>query len=345
MSADGKIKIDGSRGEGGGQILRTALALSIITGKPFSVSRIRANRSKPGLARQHLTAVLAARELCNGKVSGAELRSQTMEFSPGRVKAGEYDFDVGTAGSTTLVLQTVLPPLLTCAGPSRVRIRGGTHNPLAPPVEFLQRVFAPQLSAMGATLDLELQKPGFYPKGGGRIIARIQPPQAWQRIRLLQTQPPRVTAGMCVLAKLPRHIADRELGFLAQQFDLAENQLQTVEFPHSASPGNVLYAECTDGNVTELHSVCGERGLPAEGVAARLGMEVHEYLHAGAPVGQHLADQLLLPMAIGAGGVFVTGELTPHTTTNMEIIQKFVSVDFAVEELSPQVRRVTVTPG
>ncbi|MDA7978281.1 MAG: RNA 3'-terminal phosphate cyclase [Pirellulales bacterium] len=338
-----KIRIDGSRGEGGGQILRSALALSLITQRPFAVSRIRANRSNPGLAKQHVTAVEAARQLCGGKVNGASLRSQELEFFPGRVSSGDYEFDVGTAGSTTLVLQTVLPPLLACAGSSRVSIRGGTHNPMAPPIEFLQRVFAPRISAMGAELEVELITPGFYPKGGGQIIATIHPPSKWRRIEILQTSLPRVTSAMAVLAKLPRHIAQRELDTLAGQLGLPQVQCHVVEFDNCLSPGNVLYVECTDGRVTELLSVCGQRGVPAEDVAARLGVEVHQYLRGGGPVGPHLADQLLLPMAMGSGGAFDCSELTSHTTTNMEIIRKFVDVGFTVEKRSGGGARVQVS--
>ncbi len=344
MKAADLVRIDGSLGEGGGQILRTSLALSIITGRPFSVSRIRANRSKPGLAKQHLTAVLAAAELCGGRPSGASLRSQKLHFQPGPVAAGEYSFDVGTAGSTTLVLQTVLPPLLMCDASSRVKIRGGTHNPMAPPVEFLQRVFAPQLAAMGAKLEIELIRPGFYPKGGGQIEAVITPPHNWTRVSLCRSHPPQVTAAICALAKLPQHIADRELAVLADAFALTDQQLQTVELTRSSSPGNVLYAECSDGKVTELHSVCGEKGIPAEEVARKLVAEVETYLQADAPVGPHLADQLLVPLAIGGGGEFDCGELTPHATTNMEVIRKFVDADFSVEQLEGT-NRVRVTPG
>src|SRR6185295_18962730 len=157
------LKLDGSVGEGGGQILRTALALSALTGQPFQIDRIRAQRRKPGLMRQHLTAVRAAAEVCQATVAGDSLGSMALSFVPGAVKAGSYSFAVGTAGSATLVLQTVLPPLLVAAGPSTLTIEGGTHNPLAPPFDFLERSFLPLVARMGPQFEARLERWGFYP--------------------------------------------------------------------------------------------------------------------------------------------------------------------------------------
>ena len=169
------IEIDGSQGEGGGQILRSSLSLAICTQRPFRIANIRANRDKPGLLRQHLTAVKAAAEICGGEVIGAEIGSRELTFKPGALKGGDYSFAIGTAGSSTLVLQTVLPPLLTAAEPSVVRISGGTHNKGSPPFDFLQRAFLPLIARMGARVELELLSYGFYPKGGGVIVATITP--------------------------------------------------------------------------------------------------------------------------------------------------------------------------
>src|SRR5947207_15592691 len=167
------ITIDGSQGEGGGQILRTSLALSLVTGQPFCMERIRVRRQKPGLLRQHLTAVEAAKTVGCAEVEGAEMNSQTLEFRPGPVTPGNYRFAVGTAGSATLVLQTVLPSLLTASGKSTLTLEGGTHNPLAPPFDFLVGSFMPLIRRMGATVELDLKAPGFFPAGGGRFHARI----------------------------------------------------------------------------------------------------------------------------------------------------------------------------
>src|SRR5689334_333662 len=174
------LKLDGSVGEGGGQILRTALALSALTGQPFEIEKIRAKRRKPGLLRQHLTAVRAATALCQAQVEGDSLGSMTLRFVPGDVKPGEYAFAIGTAGSATLVLQTVLPPLLLASRPSKITIEGGTHNPLAPPVDFLDRSFLPLVRRMGPRVRVQLERWGFYPAGGGRISVEIEPVQRLQ---------------------------------------------------------------------------------------------------------------------------------------------------------------------
>jgi RNA 3'-terminal phosphate cyclase (ATP) len=169
------IRIDGSFGEGGGQILRSSLSLSLVTGKPFRIENIRANREKPGVLRQHLTAVQAAAEVGSAEVEGASLGSKALTFVPGKIRSGEFRFAIGTAGSGTLVLQTILPALITAAGPSRIEIEGGTHNPAAPPFDFLQRSFIPLIERMGPKVKLELQRYGFYPAGGGRFVVEITP--------------------------------------------------------------------------------------------------------------------------------------------------------------------------
>ncbi|MGP1684584.1 MAG: RNA 3'-terminal phosphate cyclase, partial [Giesbergeria sp.] len=170
------ITLDGSTGEGGGQILRTGLALSMVTGRPLHIQQIRAKRPKPGLMRQHLACAQAAQAVCGGQAEGAELGSQAMQFTPGAVRSGDYRFQIATAGSCLLVLQTVLPALMLADGESRVQLSGGTHNPMAPPFDFLERAFAPLLRRLGVGLDLQLQRRGFYPAGGGEVAVRITPP-------------------------------------------------------------------------------------------------------------------------------------------------------------------------
>ena len=169
------LTIDGSFGEGGGQILRTALALSLVTGKPFRIDNIRAGRKNPGLLRQHLTAVNAATEISQAEVTGAGIGSRELTFAPGSVESGDYAFAVGTAGSTTLVLQTVLPALLIADGKSQLILEGGTHNPFAPPFDFLEQAFLPLVNRMGPRVTAELERPGFYPAGGGRMRVTIEP--------------------------------------------------------------------------------------------------------------------------------------------------------------------------
>ncbi len=193
------IELNGATGEGGGQILRTALTLSMITGQPFRITNIRANRSKPGLMRQHLVAVQAAAQVSAAVVSDAQVGSTTLVFSPGRIKGGDYRFAIGTAGSCTLVLQAVMLALLYADGPSTVRIAGGTHNPMAPPVQFLQRAYCPLLAAMGAQVDIELERFGFYPAGGGEVLAHISPCAQLGKLTLLERGPRKawICRGFC----------------------------------------------------------------------------------------------------------------------------------------------------
>ena len=218
------IIIDGSQGEGGGQILRTSLALSLVTGQPFRLEQIRAGRQKPGLLRQHLTAVEAAKTVAVAEVIGAVLGSQTLEFRPGAVTPGNYRFAVGTAGSATLVLQTILPPLLTANGTSTLTLEGGTHNPFAPPFDFLAHCFVPLIRRMGPTIELELLRPGFFPAGGGKFHARIEPVKQLARFDLLERGTVRQRQARAIISKLPAQVADRELAVVREQLGWREDE-------------------------------------------------------------------------------------------------------------------------
>ena len=213
------ITIDGSEGEGGGQVLRTALALSLVTGRPFRIERIRAGRKKPGLLRQHLTAVQAAVEVSGAHVSGAELGSRSLSFEPAHVRGGDYRLAVGTAGSATLVLQAVLPALLAAHEPSRLTLEGGTHNPYAPPFDFLAKTFLPILRQMGAVVDVALETYGFYPAGGGRFTAAIEPCPRLGRLALLERGQTQVHARALV-ALLGENIAKRELSVVRERLGI-----------------------------------------------------------------------------------------------------------------------------
>lgn len=318
------ITIDGSMGEGGGQVLRTALALSLVTAQPFLIERIRAGRAKPGLARQHLTCVEAAVAVGQARVEGAELGSQRLVFKPVSVRAGDYRFAIGTAGSTTLVLQTVLPALLRAGAPSKVMLSGGTHNPLAPPFEFLQLAFAPALRAMGASLDLELVRYGFAPAGGGAIGAEIRPSRL-QPVTLLERKPAGLPRARALLAQLSPHIGERELAIVRQRLALPAAQTR-VETVASHGPGNMLLLEFPGQPCSEVIGVPGERGISAEQVAEAACAQASAFLAADVPVGEHLADQLPPLMAIAGGGAFRTLEPSPHTRTNAQVIERFLPV-------------------
>jgi RNA 3'-terminal phosphate cyclase (ATP) len=329
------LKLDGSVGEGGGQILRTALALSALTGQPFEIERIRAGRRKPGLMRQHLTAVRAAAEVCGAQVEGDAPGSQSLQFVPGAVKPGDYSFAIGTAGSATLVLQTILPPLLVVQSPSTITIEGGTHNPLAPPVDFLERSFLPLVRRMGPKVEVRLERWGFYPAGGGRIHVTIEPAARLRSFDLLEREPITETSARAVVANLSRSIAERELEVVGRAFDI-QRALRVVEERSDApGPGNILTLDLVMSHHTEVFSCVGEHGLPARTVGDRVVAEARAYLETGQPVGAHLADQLVIPFAMSTGGAFRTGPPTPHLLTNVEVVKTFLPVSITVEEFEP----------
>jgi len=328
------LAIDGSFGEGGGQIIRTSLALSLVTGKSFRVEHVRANREKPGLRQQHLTAVKAAAGIGGAEVEGAAVGSREFTFVPGSVTPGDYVFSIGTAGSATLVLQTVLPPLMIAARPSTLKLEGGTYNVHAPPYDFLEKTFLPLVNRMGAQVLIELERYGFYPPGGGSFNVLIEPVAKTQRLDLLERGGIRAARARALVVNLPPSIAERELAVVKEKTGWSDEQLQ-VEFSTNAiSRGNVVMIEIESENLTEVFTRVGERGVRAETVAEEAVEEALGYLNRGAPVGEHLADQLLVPLALTGGGSFVTGSLSLHTTTNIEIIKKFLDVDISATQAS-----------
>lgn len=331
-ASDGPLLvIDGAFGEGGGQILRSALALSLFHRQPFRIYNIRKARSRPGLQPQHLMAVKAAATVGAANVEGAKVGSRELIFRPGPVQAGHYEFDIGTAGSTSLVLETVLPALLCAPQESQLIIRGGTHNPYAPPYEFLAHAFLPLLRSMGPQVTLQMARPGYYPKGGGCIIARIEPATRLAQLAIEQRGALRRRQAVATLSHLPEHIARRELNVLRRELELSEAEIRVYQTDTAYGQGNYLTVTLESEYITEVFTGFGERGVRAETVAHRLAEEVKTYLDAVVPVGEHLADQLLLPMALAGGGSFVTLRPTLHTTTNLWIIGRFL--DIRIEQL------------
>lgn len=342
------VRIDGSLGEGGGQVVRTSLALSMITQRPFVIENVRAGRKKPGLKRQHLTAVRAAATISNAKVEGDELSSSYLAFEPGPVQNGEYYFSIGTAGSATLVLQTVLPALMLSDLPSKVTLEGGTHNQWAPPFDFLQRAFIPVLERFGPRILLTLHQPGFYPSGGGKFTAEIIPSKNLRPLELLERGELIKKDVTALVANLPASIARREV----------ETALRSLRWPSQSGqyrevvangPGNVVLIVIEYQNVCEVFTACGRLGVPAEKVAKEAVREAKSYLACSAAVGPHMADQLLLPLALsaaqGKGGQFSTLELTQHSLTQIEIIRKFLDIDIEVKNRDEEpVVLVSVSP-
>ncbi|HSB09515.1 MAG TPA: RNA 3'-terminal phosphate cyclase [Blastocatellia bacterium] len=337
------LTIDGSHGEGGGQILRTALALSLVTAKPFRIENIRAGRKNPGLLRQHLTAVNAATEISRAEVTGAAIGSRELTFAPGSVVAGAYAFAVGTAGSTTLVLQTVLPALLITSGTSELILEGGTHNPFAPPFDFLEKAFLPLLNQMGPRVTAVLERPGYYPAGGGRMSVTIEPAPALKRLDLLTRGEVRARKATAVVANLPIGIAERELKVIAQKMSWPREWTRAESVEGSRGPGNVVTIEIECEHVTEVFTGFGERGLRAEAVAEKAVQQARRYLAAEVAVAEYLADQLLIPMAMAGGGIFTTLPLSRHATTNIEVIGKFLDVGIESSQLADRVWKVEVS--
>lgn len=325
------IELDGATGEGGGQVLRTALTLSMITGQPFRIVNIRANRSKPGLMRQHLVAVQAAAEVCGASVTDAQVGSTSLTFIPQGIKAGDYQFAIGSAGSCTLVLQTLVPALLFADKPSTVRISGGTHNPMAPPVQFLQRAYCPLLEAMGASVQIELVRSGFYPAGGGVVVASIAPCARLGQIALMERGERRAGYAEAIVAGIPGSIGQRELECVGSGMGWSEEQLLMRGLPAEQGPGNALLITLEYEHVTEVVVAFGEKSLRAEAVAKQAVQEARSYMVSGAAVGEHLADQLMLPMALAGGGSFTAQTVSQHALTNAEVIGRFLPVAFSFE--------------
>jgi RNA 3'-terminal phosphate cyclase (ATP) len=332
------VRIDGSTGEGGGQMLRSALSLSLVTGKAFRIENIRAKREKPGLLRQHLTAVLAACEIASAQVEGATLGSKTLTFTPGPVRAGNYHFAIGTAGSGTLVFQTILPALMTASGRSEITIEGGTHNRHAPPLDFLQKAFLRVVNRLGPKIEIRLEKYGFYPAGGGRFIATIEPCERLSSIQLLERGEIKRRSAVAIVANLPRSIAQREIDTIGKLLNWNAESIEIVETRNSVGPGNIVLIELASSNVSEVFCGFGRIGASAESVASEAANAARSYLVSGAAAGEHLTDQLLLPFALAGAGAFTAEKLNLHSRTNMDIIRCFLPVDFVASEVGELMR-------
>ena len=263
---------------------------------------------------------------------------------PGAVQPGEYNFSIGTAGSTMLVLQAVLPPLLNADAPSLLLFEGGTHNVHAPPFEFIQKTFLPLVGRMGPTVSVELQRYGFYPPGGGRFNVYVEPAPALRRLDLVERGAILSERARALVVNLPPHIGERELAVASEQLGWMPDQLELEESSNAISAGNIFTIDIQSEHLTEVFTGVGERGVRVEQIAARVVHEAQKYLEAGAPVGEHLADQLLIPMALARGGSYTTTTPTLHTTTNVEIVKKFLPVEINTTQLTEDVWKVEV-PG
>lgn len=329
------IEIDGSEGEGGGQILRSALALSILTRRPFKLTNIRANRSKPGLQPQHLMCVRAAGSISGAQYKGAANGSAVLYFEPGAVKSGNYTFSIGTAGATALVLHTVYLPLaLRGDAPSTVIVTGGTHNAHAPCFHFLETTWAAYLARMGIRVDVEMTRPGFYPRGGGEIRAVIHPCSRVNGLSLLTCPELTTAGGFSAFAGLPESVGKRQARRLSVRLksEGVESHIPQEEW-EAANPGSVAAVIFRQAPVPPLFFGLGERGKPSESVADDAADEAIAFRDAKCPVDPHSADQLLLPLAFSDdASEYRASEITRHLTTNVETVRKFVDRTISIEE-------------
>jgi RNA 3'-terminal phosphate cyclase (ATP) len=336
------IDIDGSDGEGGGQILRSAITLALCTQRGFRIRNIRKNRSKPGLMRQHLMCLEAAREISESEVEGATLGSTEVTFVPKPARAGSYSFALGGAGSTMLVMQTVLLPLAR-AGASSITLEGGTHNPMAPPFEFVQEAYCHHLRMIGIVCTMQRERVGFFPVGGGCVKVdvaqeRVDSP----RLDLVANGSLRRATARVLLAQVPHKVGERELRELKRFVPSLETTPQSIEHVDSVSPGNALLLSLEWEQGVTVLSGLGERGVSAEVVAARLGESARALIENNVAVDENLADQLLLPLALHAGGTFRTVALTPHFASQVKLLDAFLGTKIISSQESEHVVRVEV---
>lgn len=345
------IHIDGSYGEGGGQILRTSLSLAAITGQPLRLRNIRAGRQKPGLAAQHLTAVRAAATICQAKVRGDALGSMTLEFIPGgSVQGGEYTFDVtearqgGSAGTVSLVLQTILLPLVLANGASAVTLRGGTHVSFSPPFTYIEQIYLPMLQGMGVQASSKLNAWGWYPQGGGEVKLQVSGGEKMSGIHLLERGDLQQVKGLAVVTQLPSHIPQR-MASCAENL-LHEAELKAAIQPlreRGVAPGAGLFLTAEYEHSKAGFGALGRVGLPAEKVAQLACEELLQFHNTDAPVDEHLADQLLLPAALATNeSQYKAAEISTHLTTNAWVIEQFGLAKIAI---APERKIVTISPS
>jgi RNA 3'-terminal phosphate cyclase (ATP) len=327
------IEIDGSRGEGGGQMLRSALALSAITGTPMRITNIRARRAKPGLMAQHLSAVQATAAVCGARVDGARQRSQTLVFEPQGIRAGAFHFDIGTAGSTALVLQTVLLPLSYAAAPSVVTVTGGTHVPWSPCFDYLQLHWARYLREIGVALELALERAGFYPRGGGQVRAAVHPADGLQALRITERGALRRIRGVSGVANLDDRIAERQR---RQALRRLAGRCTKVDIDIARLPARgqgtvvVLLAELERSQC--CYTSLGARGKPAERVADEAVDGLEAFLAGDGAIDEYLADQLVVPLACATGtSELRSARVTQHLLTNVEVVRLFIDRPITVE--------------
>jgi len=334
------ICIDGRLGEGGGQILRTSLALAALLRQPVKLDHIRANRMNPGLKTQHLAGVLALANITDAVVQGAHLHSTGLVFMPRTIKGGSYRFEISTAGAATMLLGAVLPPLLYASQFSEIIITGGTHVPFSPPFQYLEQVFLPALQKLGGTVDVELIRWGFYPRGGGEIRLQVKPGHDLQGVRLTKRgRLKELQLSGCSTDNLPAHIVQREIAHMETCLTDYKDKLRSETLvSRTFSPGNFVFLKAVYENTAAGFSALGKRGKPAEEVAAETCRAFKDFDKTEATVDSHLADQLIPYLALAHGDSFIrTEKVTSHLQTNIDVIRKFLPVNIDLDSFSGKI--------
>ena len=330
------IDIDGSYGEGGGQVLRTALSLSCLTNKPFRIVNIRSGRKKPGLMPQHLVAVRGARMVSGASGGGAEKGSTELTFSPNGVRSGDFSLDIGTAGSIPLVLQTIIPPLLFAGGKSRVSLQGGTHVPFSPSYHYLAEVFSPMLARVGARTHFDLGACGFYPRGGGKVTAEIEAAPGLKPLNLMARGKLLGISGYSAVGNLPPSIADRQRSAAVELIrerlhEKVPVEIQLLNVP-TPGRGTFVFLLAEYENVRAGFASLGELGKRAETVGEEAADTFIRHHETGAALDPHLADQLVIYLALAEGGSsFTTSVVTEHLLTNLWAVSRFRPFRHTVE--------------
>ena len=324
------IEIDGSYGEGGGQILRTALSLSCITGCGLRLFNIRKNRKKPGLMQQHLTCVNAVSEICNAEVHGNEAGSTELTFVPHKIKSGNYFFDIKTAGSSTLVIQTLLPPLLFTDNLSYIRIKGGTHVPFSPPYNYISEVFIPMLNRIGLRAEPSIGRYGFYPKGGGEISFKIFPAEKISGMSAVSRGEWLSITGYSAVSNLPLNIAERQKIAALQNLSPLSADINILEAP-SFGQGTFVFLKSEYENVLAGFSSLGERGKRAEDVGKDAATLLTDFHNTSSCLDPHLADQIVIYLSLAQkNSAFTTSRITQHLLTNLWVIEKFLKMRYEI---------------
>lgn len=322
------IVIDGSYGEGGGQILRTAVALSAVTGKPCKITNIRKGRCNPGLQAQHLKGIEACAEICSGKVNGLNIGSETVEFIPGKINGGKYDIDIGTAGAIPLILQTLVIPSIHADKDVVLRITGGTDVKWSPTIGFFEAVLCGNMKKMDIEIETNVVRHGFYPKGGGEVVITIKPCKKIKNVEWIEQGN---ISSICCQSYSSRDLKDvAERQMLGFEKIFSKIDCRDVQYVDALCAGSSITAHVHCNTVIGA-CVLGDKGKKSEDVGKECALMLKKQIDSGAPLDEHMADQILPFIALSGAGKIRVAEVTQHTKTNIWVIEKFLPVKFEIK--------------